>query len=283
MKLKLGLIGNAIAQSRAPALHILLGKLHGLQITYELFDPKTNATDAFNDQFNFLRHSGYAGCNITYPFKQIAMQSVDTAGASAELVGATNTIKFSSVTHAINSDYSGFIRAITSKLPDHAFNSALILGAGGVGRAVSFGFASLSNGICYVFDPSGSKASELVTALRKNGYPAEVVQRTDLATVSQEVEGILNCSPIGHYQTPGMPIHLRHIGNQKWAFDAVYTPLDTEFLQSCRQANLRTISGFELFFYQGLDSFEFWTEQKADEQAVREAFIRKSGIDVTLI
>jgi len=63
----------------------------------------------------------------------------------------------------------------------------------------------------------------------------------------------------------------------------VYTPLDTEFLQSCRQANLRTISGFELFFYQGLDSFEFWTEQKADEQAVREAFIRKSGIDVTLI
>jgi shikimate dehydrogenase len=63
----------------------------------------------------------------------------------------------------------------------------------------------------------------------------------------------------------------------------VYTPLDTEFLKTCRQANLRIVSGFELFFYQGLDSFEFWTEQKADEKDVREAFIRESGIDASLI
>jgi hypothetical protein len=32
-----------------------------------------------------------------------------------------------------------------------------------------------------------------------------------------------------------------------------------------------------------LDSFEFWTEEKADERDVREAFIRESGIDATLI
>ncbi|MGB1967241.1 MAG: hypothetical protein ACPHOJ_02870 [Litorivicinaceae bacterium] len=38
-----------------------------------------------------------------------------------------------------------------------------------------------------------------------------------------------------------------------------------------------------MFFYQGLDSFEFWTKQKADEKGVREAFIRQSGINKALI
>lgn len=283
LKLKLGLIGNAIAKSRAPAFHIFLGKLHGIEVTYELFDPKTTTNRGFIDQLNYLCDNGYNGCNVTYPFKQIAMQSVQSYEASSQLVGATNTIKFSTERCAINTDYSGFIRAIKSKLDTVDLGSSLILGAGGVGCAVAFGLASLSRGTCHIFDTSAIKASELVDALRKNGSDALVVQQSELKTVSHKVEGILNCSPIGHYQSPGMPICSEYIGNQKWAFDAVYTPLDTEFLQTCRNANVRTISGFELFFYQGLDAFEFWTEQKANEQTVKEAFVHESGLDATLI
>ena len=283
LKLKLGLIGNAIAKSRAPALHIFLGKLHGIEVTYELFDPKTTASRGFIDQLSQLSDNGYNGCNVTYPFKQIAMQSVQKCQASSQLVGATNTIKFSTKTCAINTDYSGFIRAITAKLAVAELGSALILGAGGVGRAVAFGLASLSTETCHIFDTSADKASELVDALRKHSFNAEVVQQSDLEIVSQNVEGILNCSPIGHYQSPGTPISSEYIGSQKWAFDAVYTPLETEFLRTCREANLRVVSGFELFFYQGLDAFEFWTDQKANENDVKEAFIHESGIDSALI
>jgi shikimate dehydrogenase len=283
LKLKLGLIGNAIAKSRAPALHIFLGKLHGIEVTYELFDPKTTASRGFIDQLSHLSDNGYNGCNVTYPFKQIAMQSVQKCQASSQLVGATNTIKFSTKTCAINTDYSGFIRAITAKQAVAELGSALILGAGGVGRAVAFGLASLSTETCHIFDTSADKASELVDALRKHSFDAEVVQQSDLEIVSQKVEGILNCSPIGHYQSPGTPISSEYIGSQKWAFDAVYTPLETEFLRTCREANLRVVSGFELFFYQGLDAFEFWTDQKTNENDVKEAFIHESGIDSALI
>lgn len=283
MKLKLGLIGNAIAKSKAPALHIFLGKLHGIEITYELFDLNTAKSSQFEDQLNRLADSKYDGCNITYPFKQIAMNSVQNCEASSQLVGATNTIKFSAETYAINTDYSGFVRAITSKLDKNEIGSALILGAGGVGRAVAFGLASFSAGTCHIFDPSADKALELVEALRARGFEAEVVLQSQLESVSQMVEGILNCSPIGHYQSPGSPINPNYIGSQKWSFDAVYTPLETEFLKACREADLVIVSGFELFFYQALDSFEFWTEEKADERDVREAFIRESGIDATLI
>jgi len=283
MRIRLGLIGNAIAKSRAPALHRFLGKLHGFELTYELFDPVSNQDDRFVVQLQSLQDQDYHGCNITYPFKQIAMHSVQYGEASAQLVGATNTIKFSTETYAINTDYSGFVRAISSKLDKHEIGSALILGAGGVGRAVAFGLASFSAGTCYIFDPSADKALELVDALRKHDRDAEVVQQSDLEAVSRAVEGILNCSPVGHYQSPGVPINPNYIGSQKWAFDAVYTPLETEFLKTCRETNLRIVSGFELFFYQGLDSFEFWTEQKANDKDVREAFIRESGIDAKLI
>ncbi|MEK9555164.1 MAG: shikimate dehydrogenase, partial [Gammaproteobacteria bacterium] len=119
MRIRLGLIGNAIAKSRAPALHRFLGKLHGFELTYELFDPMSNQNDRFIAQLQTLRDEDYHGCNITYPFKQIAMHSVQHCEASARLVGATNTLKFSSGTYAINTDYSGFVRAISSKLDKH--------------------------------------------------------------------------------------------------------------------------------------------------------------------
>jgi shikimate dehydrogenase len=283
MKIRLGLIGNAIAKSRAPALHQFLGKLHGFELTYDLFDLVSNQNDQFVAQLQTLQDEDYHGCNITYPFKQIAMHSVQNPEASAQLVGATNTLKFSTETYAINTDYSGFMRAISSKLDKREIGSALILGAGGVGRAVAFGLASFSAGTCYIFDPSADKALELVDALRKHNLDAKVVQQSELEAASRAVEGILNCSPVGHYQSPGLPINPNYIGSQTWAFDAVYTPLETEFLKTCRETNLKIVSGFELFFYQGLDSFEFWTEQKANDKDVREAFIRESGIDAMLI
>lgn len=133
LNLKLGLIGNAIAKSKAPALHIFLGELPGLDVTYDLFDPLSNTEDGFIIQISDLRDRGYSGCNVTYPFKQIAMQSVEHCEPSAKLVSATNTIKFGSETRAINTDHSGFIRALTSKLAAAEIGSTLILGAGGVG------------------------------------------------------------------------------------------------------------------------------------------------------
>jgi shikimate dehydrogenase len=120
----------------------------------------------------------------------------------------------------------------------------------------------------------------LANELQQKGFNAVAIHYSELAHVSQSVEGILNCSPIGHYQSPGMPIDARYIGNQKWAFDAVYTPLDTPFLRTCRQANLSVVNGFELFFYQGLESFEFWTGQSIDEHDVKDAFVEELGVDL---
>ncbi|HCL68873.1 MAG: shikimate dehydrogenase [Gammaproteobacteria bacterium] len=276
LELRLGLIGNAISKSRAPSLHIFLGKIHGYRVSYELFDQSRNDPNECVKKINHLKQTQYQGCNITYPFKQTALSSVDKLEVSSALVGATNTIRFGENVVATNSDYSGFIRAIKTNLPDQDFGSSLLLGAGGVGRAVAYGLGSFSEGPVIIYDPSAERATALANELQQKGFDATAIHYSDLAHVSQSVEGILNCSPIGHYQSPGMPIDASCIGNQKWAFDAVYTPLDTQFLRTCRQANLSVVTGFELFFYQGLESFEFWTGQSIDEHNLKDAFIKES-------
>ena len=61
------------------------------------------------------------------------------------------------------------------------------------------------------------------------------------------------------------------IGTQGWAFDAVYTPLQTRFLQDATAAGLEILSGYELFFYQGVDAFEIFTSVAVDEARLRGA------------
>jgi shikimate dehydrogenase len=283
LKINLGLIGNAISKSRAPSLHKFLGKLHGIDVSYTLFDPITSDSASFARQLAELIDQGIDGCNVTFPFKQIALELIDKPDTACVLVGSTNTIRLGSETSSTNTDYSGFIRALRTKLEGEQVGATLIMGAGGVGRAVAFGVASMSSSTIHIFDPSMQRAKQLVNALCAAGFSAQVVDSSNLAEISQHVDGILNCSPIGHYQTPGLPIEASLIGPQKWAFDAVYTPLQTEFIQECRRSEISIISGFELFFYQGLDSFEFWTGIEADEHRVRQAFLLESGIDPTEI
>jgi shikimate dehydrogenase len=66
------------------------------------------------------------------------------------------------------------------------------------------------------------------------------------------------------------------IGAQSWAFDAVYTPIETRFLLDARDAGLEIISGYELFFHQGVDAFEVFTGVRVDEARLREA-LKRSG------
>ncbi len=83
------------------------------------------------------------------------------------------------------------------------------------------------------------------------------------------VEGLVNCTPLGMDGKPGTAVPRSAIGEQKWAVDAVYTPVDTLFLNDARAAGLDVMSGYELFFFQGVDAFKIFTGRDVDESALR--------------
>ena len=87
----------------------------------------------------------------------------------------------------------------------------------------------------------------------------QIVTRQNLAASILAADGLVNCTALGMYQTPGSSIDLSLVSKQQWAFDAVYTPLKTEFMAHCQQSGMHCLSGFDLWFFQGLDAFQVFT------------------------
>ncbi|MEE2762250.1 MAG: shikimate dehydrogenase [Pseudomonadota bacterium] len=268
---KLGLIGQSIAQSRSPALHEMLGEELGLPVTYDLHEPADTSPQAFAQTLDSLRRQGYRGTNVTFPYKQLAVAEADSVKPSAGLIGSTNTLALAGGTAAFNTDYSGFIRGYRQRIGDRSAGRVVLIGAGGVGRAVAFALFEVGATEVQVFDLSPDSAASLSGALANAGYRSSVVGAAELESAVREADGLVNCTPVGHYKTPGIPVAADWIGTQRWAFDAVYTPIDTEFMRRAYQAGLAIVSGFDLFIYQGMDAFEIFTERKiqAPEPIIR--------------
>ncbi|GGB94970.1 shikimate dehydrogenase [Marinobacterium zhoushanense] len=281
--IKLGLIGQSIAKSRAPSLHMLLGEIYGRAVSYELHEPRDASPEAFAETLAQLRAEGYQGTNVTFPYKQIAVSHADKVNEAVRLVGSTNTLSLGDEVRAANTDYTGFIRGYRSRLGDKPAGRVLLVGAGGVGRAVAFGVFELGASEVLVFDLNEAGARDLCNSLNAAGFKASPVSPEMLADAARNADGLVNCTPVGHYRTPGNPLPLELFGGQRWAFDAVYTPLDTEFLVAAHTNGLQLVSGFDLFFYQGIDAFEIFTDMQVDPAQALAAFKQKFDIHSELI
>jgi len=282
--MNLGLIGLSIQKSSSPQLHELLGELNNLPVQYRLQEPQQNSAKAFIETLSGVREQGYQGVNVTYPFKQVALDYCDSVDQSVEQVGATNTLKITDQgVEAFNTDFSGFIRGYQHRLGNLAAGKVLLIGAGGVGRAIAFALFKLGATEVVIYDLSEHSAQSLADGINQAGFNASVITADELTVAALGCDGLVNCTPVGHYTHPGLPIDKAVIGHQSWAFDAVYTPLDTEFLQLCVRAGLGIVSGFDLFFYQALNAFEIFTGIEVDAVEVMQEYTRRYALNSQLI
>ena len=87
--------------------------------------------------------------------------------------------------------------------------------------------------------------------------------RVDVAASAEDavdgVDGVVNGTPVGMYFQPGAPVELAAIGEQRWVFDAIYSPIETELMARAADDEVARISGFDLFMGQGIDAFEIFT------------------------
>jgi shikimate dehydrogenase len=275
--IRLGLFGKGIGKSSAPFLHLTAAKQLNLDLSYELFDLSQKPDDAFFSEFERRKLEGLRGVNVTHPFKEKVFGLVEVSEPMMRRVGAVNTVRFEG-NQGFNTDYSGFIKAFKHVLPNENPGSVLIIGAGGAGRAVAFALAELGATQVNFADLDLSRASQLSLSINNAGVKSRVYGLNDLPKACK-VDGLVNCTPVGMYQYPGIPLESQLIGGQSWAFDAIYTPLETEFLVAVRSKGLKVISGFELFFYQGVDAFKIFTGFDANEDALRQVIRQKLGLD----
>jgi len=267
--LLLGLIGGNIAASSAPLLHTLAGRHHGIAVEYRRLVPR-ELGKTLPQILEGCAASGFAGVNITYPYKEEAVGHVRIADEAVEALGAVNTVLFAENGMAgHNTDHTGFIAVCRAAFGAAPPGVVGLIGAGGVGRAIAFGLAELGASEVRLLDQDRTRAARLSRDL-KTVHPAlRVALCDDECALADGADGLINGTPVGMHGQPGLPVQQKRIAQAKWVFDAVYTPVETPFLQAARAAGLTAISGFELFLHQGIDAWKLFSGLPIPEAALR--------------
>lgn len=267
--IKLGLIGDNIAQSQAPRLHHLAGGIAGLSVSYDRLVPRALGLD-FDGVFAMARDGGFRGLNITYPYKETAFARVAVRDTLVQAIGAVNTVVFEAGGPlGYNTDYTGFVAAYRGAMGQTPPGIVCMIGTGGAGRAVAFGLVALGAAAIRLVDLDGAKAQALARALRNASPDTDISVFTSAEAAAEGAGGLINCTPVGMVGYAGTPLPAQAMREAAWAFDAVYTPIETQFLRDASAAGLRIISGYELFFGQGVDAWRIFTNTEIDPAALR--------------
>jgi len=278
-RVRLGLIGDNIARSQSPRLHRLAGRMCGLDVSYASLIPADLVMN-FDQVFERCRTDGFRGVNITYPYKETVIDKVRIDDATVRALGACNTILFEQDgPRGFNTDSSGFASAFVGAFGSVAPGRVTMAGAGGVGKAIAFALGKLGATHLALVDPDQSKSAALAASLAAYFPNLDISRPETLAEAVDGADGLVNSTPIGMVGHDGNVFDGLDLKHSRWAFDAVYTPVETPFLAAARTAGAEILSGYELFFHQGVHAFRLFTGQEPDEGALRTAMLAPEQSD----
>jgi shikimate dehydrogenase len=204
-----------------------------------------------------LRRFGFAGVNVTFPYKEAIIEQLDELAPGAKAVGAVNTIVLRDgrlIGH--NTDASGFERAARPLVEASNRGPVALIGAGGVGKAMAFALAQLQVADIRIFDTDPVKATAIKT------FASPFTQVTICASVEETLRGavgLINATPVGMSPNFGTPVPAELLRPDLWVADAVYSPLWTRLLLAAVACGAKVMTGRELAIYQGTDAFELFT------------------------
>lgn len=264
--LKAGLIGDHIQKTRLPAALKLMCDDAGIELDFSLIDTSDIIGFDFVSTVNELMAQGWSGVTVTHPYK-IAARDFAASNMQRELshLNASNTLRFDVGLEAFNTDYTGFLGAWSNCMGEQSPGKVAMAGAGGVASALGPALAKLGATKISIWDLDHDKAAKLA---REIGSVAESIPVEQAKQAAIDADGLVNATALGMQQYPGSAFEQDWLHGQKWAFDAVYTPVETQFLSFAMAAGLKTVSGFELFKHMAIGSFSAYTNRAVDEEAM---------------
>jgi len=277
---RLAIIGNPLSHSLSPVLHeFLLQELgmDGNYLAHEIYEEALGAT------LQDFEENGVTGFNVTIPFKQRIMQSLDVVEHAARVIGAVNTVRCQDdKLFGYNTDGIGFVRSLTNKGVQIGNRSAVVLGAGGAARAVVFGLIQQRVEKISVCNRTLSRAEALVREMRATtGFEAIAacaIQERDVLASLVEDSILVNTTSLGMWpDTRALPFEIRSEAAKMIVVDLVYNPLETRFLQLARQMGATAIDGLDMFIFQGLAALQIWLQRpvKIKHEIIRTFLIGK--------
>jgi shikimate dehydrogenase len=255
----LGVCGWPVAHSRSPQMHNAALAAAGLHDWRYLRLPLP--PDLFAETVRALPAAGFRGVNVTIPHKHAALAVADWASDAAREIGAANTLLFENGgIVADNTDAPGLLAA----LPEPpAGRTALVLGAGGAGRAAAWALVRAGADVT-IWNRTVGRARALAETVG-----ARAVE------VPEPAEILVNCTSVGlddpEATFKALPIEADELGAGSLVVDMVYRAGGTRLLEAARTRGAHVVDGLEILVAQGAASFERWTGMEAPREAMRAA------------
>ena len=170
-----------------------------------------------------------------------------------------------------NTDVEGFITSLSQDADYRLRNrKVVLLGAGGVARAVVFALLNEEVTSVTVFNRSLERGRTLVRSFARSAgrIPLAAPPWTELETsvALQDCDLLVNCTSIGmrfSATEAESPLSADLIPKDALVYDLVYNPEETPFLKEAKKAGAETLGGLSMLVYQGAASFELWTGKSA--------------------
>lgn len=278
MSRHIGLIGYPLKHSISPDFQQAALDYYQLDIRYELWETKP---EKLQPAVAKIKEDQNLGANVTVPYKEAVLPFLDEVDDLANSIGAVNTIVKKDVRLlGFNTDAYGFIAALGKEGHfDPEGKRVVILGAGGVARAVSFTLVQRKVASLAITDGIFERARALVENLVKyikGASPSSKDLEPDVTAFQWQslssAATLDNCDLIVHCTTIGMkhspqegqsPLSLEVIPKGILVYDLVYNPWPTPLLRLAQKAGANTLGGLPMLVYQGAASFKLWTGREA--------------------
>jgi shikimate dehydrogenase len=270
----IGLIGRGIRASRSPIMHEREGARLGMRYAYLLidFDTLAFADAALGETVETLERLGFAGFNVTHPFKQTVIPHLTRLSTEASAIGAVNTVVLKDGSRiGYNTDCWGFATSFAEGMAGCSLERIIQFGAGGAGVAVAYALLELGAQQLAVLDSDGARATRLVDRLAKRFGP-RIGIAPSMAESLRAASGIVNTTPVGMAKYPGTPFPTDLLRPAHWVAEIIYFPRETELLGRARALGCRTLAGSGMAIHQAVRAFELFTGVAPDRAAMTSHF-----------
>ncbi len=241
-------IGNPIEHSLSPKLHNYWIKKNNIDAIYD--KKQVNESD-IKDIISDIKNEKINGINVTMPFKKSIIPFIDKLSFEANESQSVNTIYLESgkiIGH--NTDIVGFELGLRHFKYDVKDKKVLILGAGGVVSSMILALNKMKVSKIILSNRTKKKAENL----KKSFKDLDIVAWGNVPNFDM----IINATSIGLKKEDEIKLNYSKIGPNKFFYDAIYNPQQTNFLKKAKEYGNKTGNGKMMFIYQARQAFTIW-------------------------
>ncbi|MEH2070583.1 MAG: shikimate dehydrogenase [Nostoc sp.] len=279
----LGVIGYPVEHSLSPVMHNAAIAHLGLDYVYLPFPIAPENLEIAIAGFAAIDVVGF---NVTIPHKQAIVPLLSEITPIAQAIGAVNTVSCQNNQWVgTNTDIEGFIAPLqTTYKQDWSQKVAVILGNGGAARAVVAGCHQLGFAKIYVLGRNEQKLQAFCDSWSNSSIDENLQVGTwdELAKLIPQTDLLVNTTPIGMYpkvnESPLSAAEIAQLPQGAIAYDLIYIPKPTQFLQLAEKQGAIAIDGLEMLVQQGAAALKIWLQQEIPVEIMRQALQNHLGL-----